>query len=794
MPTHVQRERQPDQQSERARYSLSSGPGAEQASGAPRGGEIIQRERQAQLDRSPRVASLQAHQRRLDTERPAPVQRKLLLEDSRRDSLSLRDVATELLHRFPDSLSGLDEPTALDALRTLIASPINYGSVDIADEQHLDLLAYQVQQVLGRHPGIAVQTDEIAREQRNFDEQRQYAAHPDRVYRLALLGRGSSIAYYVNSLGEGFDPSSTLVIGEQDPWLPSPLAKSRGPGYINHTAQEILPHGSRVPRYDEDFVDRVDFARANASEIDRVPAVVDAPIESVRRNEVTGLFDITAASVTYHARKVIVGLGAGPHLKPKEASDYEKTYGTDDNPVLDLDAFMRKMNLWESLQDTPQIGRGRTVIVVGPNAGIDAVETAGRLGFHVEWLLGSEGRAALLPGAGTQHPTASRLASETKGSRRYTHVAQRNTTTITPTGRESPRLSVTFTDADTRTQTTLQGDYYVYAIGQNINAPGAGGSVLGDLKNQLEPIYDRNQALGEQAYETVLGLRTVGTTATAGLEVIGASAFSLAGSVPLANVAGSETVEQLYRQALNGLYGMKDLAELVAGGSRWAAVVDETSQLGRAVFELYRESFDPGKKLDDIKDRGGVLQQGARDLGGGVADLLMQPFTPDDLATSIVGREDFSEAKLINLRASLAEGVSIAVTALQRLLAALLQPVTAGFMHQVQSQPTDIVLPPQLGTVRSSVGALNASLPRYIGRESNFSSDDRNQLRVFMATRYPDLREEDARFIMGLILDNRRTGYHPYGYRPGTDGWPDWYRLFSEILADWQRWRAQEAS
>jgi hypothetical protein len=116
--------------------------------------------------------------------------------------------------------------------------------------------------------------------------------------------------------------------------------------------------------------------------------------------------------------------------------------------------------------------------------------------------------------------------------------------------------------------------------------------------------------------------------------------------------------------------------------------------------------------------------------------------------------------------------------------------VISEMMNQVRAQPTDIALPPQLGPMRTSIATLNAALPPYITRESNYSSDDRNMLRVFMASKYPDLKEEDAEHVMKLILSHRRTGYHPFGYRPeNREGWPNWYREFNEILASWQQYR-----
>ncbi len=104
----------------------------------------------------------------------------------------------------------------------------------------------------------------------------------------------------------------------------------------------------------------------------------------------------------------------------------------------------------------------------------------------------------------------------------------------------------------------------------------------------------------------------------------------------------------------------------------------------------------------------------------------------------------------------------------------------------VKSQPATVVQFAQLGAVKSSIGALTATMPRYVTKQANFSTDDRTVLMTFIAIKYPNIAPSRAERIVRSILDNRRThpdegqrGFHPLGY----DAW--WQKHWLQVLEWW---------
>jgi len=729
----------------------------------------------------------------------SPVQRRLKLEPR-----GLEDAAQRLKSYLKDDFAEY-EPTAIfDALVKMLRSPVNFGVVNLEDKQQLELLSFQVLKVLSNEGKIdEEQESKEGLKQEEWARLKQ-TSRLRNIFKLAFVGKGSSVAYYINSLGKSYDHSETLIIGKPDPWVVGPERPSRGEGYIGHTKQEINPYGEKVPSYDEVLTDRPDFAAEVRTQLEAVPEHnrVDAVVKSVTKDDMTGLYVITAGNgEIYYAQKVVVGLGAGPHTQTPEVETFrrEQPLSPSAKRIMDIDEFMRLIHM---RQNTGRdLFRGQTVIVVGPNAGIDVAEAAGRVGFHVEWFITESGPPALLPGASVQQPFARKFAENTR-------VAERDSVKIHETG-GTPPLRVTYKENKTKKEKEVSGDYYVYATGQSINAKGAAGQVLSGVKSELEPIYDKNLAMGDAPYKTVLGLQTRGTTAERGLEVVGASAFSLGG-----NVKHTYDPETAYSETFNVVYELKELMlNLVDPGSSWMHLyLNKVDQLREVAFDLWRDVVG-GEAINLAAAK--TKEEKCKQLAGEIRNELRgKTFTEQDVS-SIVDKSGLTENRYRNLTETLRGMLSLATRKLEDLTTAtvyfskenqealkediknkmiFVRPAGTGviseMMNQVRGQPTDIALPPQLGPMRTSIATLNAALPPYITRESNYSSDDRNMLRVFMATKYPDLKEEDAEHVMNLILSHRRTGYHPFGYRPeNREGWPNWYQFFNEILASWQQYR-----
>ena len=78
------------------------------------------------------------------------------------------------------------------------------------------------------------------------------------VYTLAIIGSGSTAAYYIDTLGPAHDHSRTIVIGEQNPWIHK---RGQGISYVNHTWRQIGLPSSNITAYggNESFANRHQF-------------------------------------------------------------------------------------------------------------------------------------------------------------------------------------------------------------------------------------------------------------------------------------------------------------------------------------------------------------------------------------------------------------------------------------------------------------------------------------------------------------------------------------------------------
>jgi hypothetical protein len=492
-----------------------------------------------------------------------------------------------------------------------------------------------------------------------------------KVYDRAFIGSGSSIAYYLNALGgldafqEDGQTSENIVIGEPDPWQVSAHLKSRGSGYINHQRHLIEQWGDEVPEYSINYLERVVFADQNQKAIEEagIENWKEAGVTTILKSAETGLFEIFGPTFTkYKAKKVIIGMGAGPHMtiddinartggKKERRIEVQPEGASVENLVIDMDKFMREYR-------EPSDNR-KTIVIHGPNAGIDPVERAAFLGHEVVWFV-SRTLPLFLEGQRLEYAPA---------------IVPQKVENIEierqPGGKP---LKIRYNLIGDRSETLeIEADFYVLALGQNINALGAAGSVIDEaLLNELEPIYDINQIYDDKPYATVLGLQTRGTTKTEGLEVIGAAAYALA----------------------------KD----------------------RKIYHAYEA----------------IVQSQENDRAKGAA------------------------------KSYFAQKLSI----------------IPEMNSQVKHEASNVIVPPQLASVKASMGALHSIMPKYVGDEAqqgdiNFSTDNRTVIRVYMAKAYPNIQEKDAQSIIASIIKHRRTGYHPLGYNQ------QWIDHWLEILAWW---------
>ncbi|WP_373520707.1 DUF4157 domain-containing protein, partial [Aquiflexum sp.] len=128
-----------------------------------------------------------------------------------------------------------------------------FGEFDLNNYQHLGLLYHQIKR---QGKGFENEKDEqeLLKKDKPFKEKQEQEATtfgPAKredlkikgFFKLALLGMGSSIGYYITSLGKSYDHKHTIVIGKENPW-----ESRRGiVPFVNHPMEMIEPWGKDAP-------------------------------------------------------------------------------------------------------------------------------------------------------------------------------------------------------------------------------------------------------------------------------------------------------------------------------------------------------------------------------------------------------------------------------------------------------------------------------------------------------------------------------------------------------------------
>jgi hypothetical protein len=435
---------------------------------------------------------------------------------------ALLGVLNELGAQIASSNEPLSPQDFSYAMAAIQMSPKNYGLVDLDEEQHLGLLYFwmvQERKYWNANKSGDLGTIAWARKRKaeldwsaEWDEAWDKRNLQGDFYKLAFIGRGAACAYYVGALGEGYDHRYSVVVGALDAWrVNNQDVFSRGGGYINHERHLIAHWDDGVPAFSLELHDRDAFADANERILARIEKHIDAGVASISKPDSWYAIRLRNGKTLY-ALKVVVGMGAGPHIHPSK----RKVKIADAIPpglILDLDSFMRMYSPVGAAQG------GKTVIVHGPNAGIDAVERAGERGFgNVYWFMSQESNPAFLPGNRLRHapytvPTKlKQVPRESKESVLALSHAGDN------------KLKVDYLDPDS-TPKTILADHYVYALGQDPDAEGAVRQVLDrdTIYSKLEPVFDSQLRYSDDARAAIVALRQAGTDPRNGLEIIGAA-------------------------------------------------------------------------------------------------------------------------------------------------------------------------------------------------------------------------------------------------------------------------------
>jgi len=310
----------------------------------------------------------------------------------------------------------LNEVEFAAGMTGMATSLLDFGTIDLASEQQVGLMYYNIRKqaentvgmdakdlrspLTGAEPnaearkndrdsGTIANQERLAREQHEqqaADALRYRASSPDAdtTVELAILGAGAAAAYYLTSMGSRIDRASTILIGTQQPW-----AQTRGPGVINHPEHMISVLRDEVGLKDEALMDRAAFSDAIEQVIDARVTRLKAQIAHVDKIEHRGAnyykIDLVDAP-TFYAKKVIAGLGIGPHAK--RATYTPPELAAHDMPrVMDMDAFQRRA---AAIADEVPDKKDITVFIAGGNAAIDVVKTCIDQGFTIIWYPGNE--------------------------------------------------------------------------------------------------------------------------------------------------------------------------------------------------------------------------------------------------------------------------------------------------------------------------------------------------------------------------------------------------------------------
>jgi hypothetical protein len=583
---------------------------------------------------------------------------------------------------------------------------------------------------------------------------------PGEVRDVVYIGVGASTAYSLAvrnqetqaNLPAGDDTpyaGKMTIIGKSDAWE----ASVRGGGDINHQHELIDHWGAHAPGFDPKVATRESFAQQNAGQIlQALNMGAEAIANSVKnvQRETDGTFTLTLSDdSTLRAKKVVVASGAGAHTAVDHASFHktEKEWTKAEKDLLannhinlpeglrdkamDLDSFMRKTD-WASASDW----EGKTIVVHGPNAGIDAVERAGRLGANVVWLSRTSD-PVLLDGNTLTH--AQRFAE--KG------VIKAESVSITGSddGRLKFKIDTYLTDGDNKVindakkkpipsgETVIRtADLYVYALGQDANSVDrqtgevAVGGFLKDLIDKLEPQYDINQNFSDKPFETVLGFQVKNQgpagqafPADTGLEVIGAAASTIANKVK----------HNFLEKSLDdlGSTAKKDLSGDQAG-RLLDALKSNNAEAARAVLKEARDALGPvefGPMTHEMTVQNNVLRHLEKSVERYFdADNFFNPKKPKD-----------GEAQPAKVYAN------------------------KELDNTNRDQVSSVLQAAQLGAVKASLGALEAFIPGYVqAGEANFSTDNRTQLRVFIAVNFPEITNDQATSFINDVITMRHRG------------------------------------
>lgn len=516
------------------------------------------------------------------------------------------------------------------------------------------------------------------------------------------------------------------------------------------------------------------------------------------------------------ALKIVYGGGAGPHTVPdflQELLIKEGLYSKENNDIcitvpfldtslesgiLDLDSFMRLCGNLEKNGD-----KGKTVALMGPNAGIDAAIAALQYGFTLNYLLRTNDKPFWLA---TKHYE---IDESIKGDQAIKAVEDciikykspgRGGLTI---DQDKESYTITYTEPNDSGK-NINVDFIVYATGQDPKAREILRYPMGNEKNEkfgervtrigtarvllpildkvkLKAINDVNQRFGSRE-STALGLQLDGTDKYLGLEVIGAAAFALA----KANDGNRHSPTPLYVEKTDPPID-KQMLNLVKQLNQAPQVTADQLGVIRSQIEGIT-GFDIRGNADD----GNGL---SRDALNFLQDAVFFE-NPDKAPYSPGALLPILRLSTIFLKISISDFQGI----YQNKIKELVGEEESGRFGQCCDQVIENMLYIETITHKNNesnfdIKSLRAFLPAaranvtdllgfmeiIVGEKTvDFNGMDQTGIAVLLAGRYPRLDPGNWPMVESLIIGGRRIS--PYGYDlEHTQALQRWLQIFNDM-------------
>jgi hypothetical protein len=747
---------------------LGSGPGAPRRGGGPRGEAILQLQRSLGSQAAARMAAARPPSSPL----AAPVQRKREYVNYQGNHVEVIRKKLRALEAREKVETPLTNTEFIYGLSGLTLSPLDYGVIDLEDDQHLMLLYRYIRKQarpLARDgdPENRIQDQEQTALEEQLDQKallegRTREGKPS--YRVALLGAGASIAYYVAT--QRFEPGEAVIIGTPQPW-----GGQRGPGVVAHPAHMITPMldylGEADTAIDDVWLDRAEFSKLVERVLNRagIPRI-RGKVTGVDREEDAGRFykiTVEDRDLPIYAQEVVSGIGVGEHIPPngpdgkRVAPEKIARHGDEVGParrIMDMDVFTQVAGRLVKTDQGVEVGEGGnpaeiTVVLSGPNGGIDVAFDALLRGYKVKWIVGTNG-PRFLPG----FPNYAAYLAYLRSLRED----QLGTAKIKDRGKAQEEANATLeglydvqdqkifgkamqrfdkegahfeevifgragaveeTDKGVKVKVVekdeVYGDIMVYAQGQ-----GPGNFALFEkFLDDLVPEKDVDRRFTDKG-DTTIGLRSRDNT----LKIVGATAFRLAPQVP----EPPEDTQEKMRARYNALFG-------ALKGARGAGFGNGDLVLGDVWLKYYQLMKATYPSLDEVNPE--PIPQ-------------LQKFAAAYRAYLAYSAELRTKGPT--------EEQKEALNAFDKALGAP-QPGIEGKMTPViATLPANVQFNDQLTPSRSQIVASTGFLPYDIGRRANFVTDDRTALAAHISARYGKLADKpgEVERVVNAIITSRR--------------------------------------